>query len=261
MTIRHTATIVALAAGVLIGCAESNALTQIDPGDDTTQTPTDDPTAGADLGGVYAYFHSNVEVGIDGATVVIRSDGVPTHGSPYFNAGDSRYEAYNGTNGSFQLNPNRIAEQQLTFRIPVAPSPAGFNAATPLGPIGVSVNGVPIFNQYAGPDRPLTFEIDSFDQYNGHPQQTGQYHYHVEPVALTTELGEDALIGVLLDGYPVYGPLENGSYVTNADLDALHGHVGATPEFPEGIYHYHITSEDPYINGAGFYGTAGTVSQ
>jgi hypothetical protein len=36
-----------------------------------------------------------------------------------------------------------------------------------------------------------------------------------------------------------------------------------TPESPQttpGTYHYHITLEDPYINGNGFYGNAGTVS-
>ena len=260
MTIPHTAATMALAAAVTLGCASSNDPTQLDDGNTDSGNNTD-PTGGTDLGGVYAYFHTNVEISVDGSTVVIRSDGVPTHNSPYFNTTDSRYEAYNGTNARFMLNPNRIREQQLTFRLPIGPSPASLNTATPLGPIGVSLNGVPIFNQYAGPNRPLTDEIDTFDHYNGHPQQTGQYHYHVQPVALTAELGEDALIGVLLDGYPVYGPLEDGVYVTNADLDALHGHVGPTADFPDGIYHYHITSEDPYINGAGFYGTAGTVSQ
>jgi hypothetical protein len=43
-------------------------------------------------------------------------------------------------------------------------------------------------------------------------------------------------------------------------LDDLHGHYGVTGDFPGGIYHYHITADDPYINGSGFYGTAGTVT-
>ena len=122
------------------------------------------------------------------------------------------------------------------------------------------MNGVAIYNQYAGPSRPLTFEADSFDQYNGHPQQTGMYHYHVEPLYITGHNGDDALVGLLLDGFPVYGPVEDGAPVWNDDLDDLHGHFGPTADFPDGIYHYHITAEDPYINGAGFYGVAGTVS-
>ncbi|MFM7852722.1 MAG: YHYH protein [Flammeovirgaceae bacterium] len=89
----------------------------------------------------------------------------------------------------------------------------------------------------------------------------GGYHYHVEPLYLTTANGKSALLGFLLDGFPVYGPNENGKTITNTDLDAYHGHTGVTTEYPNGIYHYHITSADPYINGSGYYGVPGTVSQ
>ena len=123
--------------------------------------------------------------------------------------------------------------------------------------IGVSVNGVVFYNQYAGPNnQALTNEINSFDQFLGHPQNSGQYHYHVEPTYLTSQFGNDAFLGLLADGFPVYGPVENGKTITNSDLDAYHGHTSATADFPNGIYHYHITlNEDPYINGNGFYGT------
>jgi len=89
---------------------------------------------------------------------------------------------------------------------------------------------------------------------------TGQYHYHVEPLYLTTSKGKGALLGFLLDGFPVYGPLENGKTLTDSDLDALHGHTSVTTDYPNGIYHYHITAAAPYINGDGFFGTAGTVT-
>ena len=130
-----------------------------------------------------------------------------------------------------------------------------------MGPIGISLNGVVFYNQYAGPDQPLTNEIDSFDQYLGHPQMSGQYHYHQEPTYLTANLGSDVLLGWLMDGFPVYGPVENDVRVTNADLNDYHGHNHATAEYPNGIYHYHITDADPYINGSGYFGTPGTVSQ
>jgi len=126
--------------------------------------------------------------------------------------------------------------------------------------IGVSLNGVPFYNQYAGPSQPLTNEINSFDQYLGHPDQTSRYHYHEEPSYLTTQKGKSALLGFLLDGFPVYGPLENGTTLVSSDLDAYHGHSHATTEYPNGIYHYHITSDAPYINGSGYYGTPGTVT-
>ena len=35
----------------------------------------------------------------------------------------------------------------------------------------------------------------------------------------------------------------------------------APAEYPDGIYHYHVTDADPYINGAGFYGTPGTLNR
>ena len=55
-----------------------------------------------------------------------------------------------------------------------------------------------------------------------------------------------------------YGPVEDGTKITNDDLDEYHGHTSATAEFPSGIYHYHITDDLPWINGGEFYGTAGT---
>ena len=231
---------------------------------ETAEVPVPDPDPTPDsteLPDVYQKIYGASQIYLDGNFVVIQSNGVPDHGSPYFNSGNSNYEAYNGTNSSFHLNPNRISSQSFTFRIPLNPSKASNSTATPLGPIGVSLNGVPFYNQYAGPNnRALTNEINSFDQFNGHPQQSGQYHYHIEPLFLTQEKGKDALLGFLTDGFPVYGPEEDGKRITNSDLDAYHGHTSKTEDYPDGIYHYHITDEDPYLNGNGFYGTPGTIS-
>ncbi|MBI3967429.1 MAG: YHYH protein [Chloroflexi bacterium] len=215
----------------------------------------------AGLPAPYGKLGSNVVANVVDDQVVIRANSVPDHGSPYFAPTDPRYEPYNGSNPSFRLNPNRIAEQTLVFRLPLSPQRATTNVATPLGPIGVALNGVAIFNQYAAQRAPLTNEINSFDQYNGHPERTGLYHYHVEPLALTQIFGKDALLGFLLDGFPVYGPEENGRTITNADLDQFHGHYHATPEYPNGGYHYHVTAEAPYVNGNGFYGTPGSVGR
>lgn len=210
---------------------------------------------------IFQKFTDNVNVYVDGDYLVIETDDLPNHPSPYFSQSDSRYEAYNGSNNNYQQNPNSIVEQSMTLRIPLSPQPASSNEATPLGAMGISINGVVFFNQYAGPNnQALTSEIDSFDQYLGHPQQQGAYHYHQEPTYLTSTNGSDALLGWLLDGYPVYGPVENGQRVSNSDLDDFHGHSHATTDYPDGTYHYHITDADPYINGSGFYGVPGTVS-
>ncbi|MEP6834115.1 MAG: YHYH protein [Gemmatimonas sp.] len=221
-------------------------------------TGTETGTISADAPAFYKNFTNGVNVIVEGNYVVISSRNLPDHKSPYYGVGNANYEAYNGTNSRFSLNPNRIAESQLKLRIPITPTKLTTPSPTPLGPIGIALNGVAIFNQYAANNQPLTGEIDSFDQYNGHPAPTGEYHYHAEPTYLT-RTSREALIGVLLDGYPVYGPMENGAFVLTSNLDAAHGHTSATKEFPAGIYHYHTTSDAPYINGSGFAGTPGTV--
>lgn len=241
---------------LLINCSSSseNVNPELEP-----TTGTNDNSS---LPAGFSKYSSNVEAYIEGEFVVIKANSVPTHKSPYFSTSDALYEAYNGTNANFKINPNRIVSREVTYRIPLNPQKATGNQATPLGAMGVSINGVPFYNQYAGPNnQPLTSEIDSFDQYGGHPQQQGQYHYHLEPFYLTKEKGKDALLGYLVDGFPVYGPEENGQTIPNSSLDAYHGHTHATTEYPNGIYHYHITDADPYINGSGFYGVPGTISQ
>ena len=220
---------------------------------------------GTEVPSVYSKIYGATAITSDGTYLTIKTTGLPDHKSVYYASGNALYENFSGTTfgGSrFNKNPNAISSQMYTFKIPLAPKVASTHAATPLGPIGVALNGVPFFNQYAGPSQPLTNEIVSFDQYWGHPQQSGQYHYHVEPLYLTTvKTSKSALLGFLLDGFPVYGPQENVADVITSSLDVYHGHSHVTTEYPGGIYHYHITNTDPYINGNGFYGTAGTVTQ
>ncbi|WP_338814268.1 YHYH protein [Bernardetia sp. Wsw4-3y2] len=227
---------------------------ETEPDDNTDTEITEVPS-------VYKKIYGASDIYLEGEFVVIKTNGTPDHTSPYYTDA-SKYEEYNGTNPNWNQNPNKIASFNLTFKIPLNPVKASNNAATPLGIMGVSLNGVAFFNQYAGPNnQPLTSEINSFDQYNGHPTGTSMYHYHVEPLFLTAAKGKDALLGFLLDGFPVYGVIENGVAVDNSDLDEFHGHTHTTEDFPNGIYHYHITDAAPYINGNGFYGTAGTVTQ
>ena len=128
---------------------------------------------------------------------------------------------------TFAKNPNSISTGLYTFKIPIKPVAATKVTATPLGAIGISLNGVPFYNQYAGPNQPLAGEMTSFDQYYGHPAPGGKYHYHVEPLYLTqVKADKMALLGFLLDGFPVYGPWESGkelSIPVSAALYTYHG--------------------------------------
>jgi hypothetical protein len=214
------------------------------------------------ISAILQYFEgTGLNYELNGNTITFTTQDLPNHTSPYWPVNHELYETYNGTNPSWNKNPNNISTQSITLNIPLKPAEASNHEPTSLGAIGVARNGVVFYNQYAGPNnQPLTFEINSFDQWLGHPQQFGQYHYHQEPTYLTTQFGEDAFLGLLSDGFPVYGPLENGERLNSSDLDEFHGHTGPTEDFPDGIYHYHITADDPYINGNGYFGTPGNIS-
>ena len=220
----------------------------------TTTTPTTTPTTTTSTQSMFSKFSGNgVSVSFDGTTAVIRTSDTPDHKSPYWGSSSANYEA---PHSGMQVNPHSIATQNITFRITTTPAAATNTSDTPLGPIGISVNGVVFYNQYAAGRQPLTSEIVSFDRYNGHPNPNNQYHYHFEPLSITAS-SRSRLIGVLLDGFPVYGPLDSDG-TTPGNLDGCNGHTSATADFSSGIYHYHTTSAVPYISGC-YRGTSGTV--
>jgi hypothetical protein len=218
--------------------------------------------------------------------MVIKTTDVPDHKTPFFGVGNAKYEAYNGDNPNFSTSINLMGNisdptlltQSITFTLPRKPAKASTNASTSLGPMGIGRNGVVFFNQYNGAGAALdALEINNADQYLGHPTPSmggmgAQYHYHYEPKWLTKTFGNSSFMGFLLDGFPVYGPYENGVKITNAMLDDFHGHISSTEDYPnDKIYHYHTTSAAssipdvlktaaPYINGGKYYGTKGIVN-
>ena len=237
---------------VAIGCKKN-----------TTDSGTTNPTTNT-VPAVYSKIYGATNITSDGTYITVKTNGLPDHISCYWPTSNSLYRAFTGTttfNGeTFARAPNDILEKSYVFKIPINPAVNSAHSATPMGAIGFALNGIPLYNQYAAGGVALGNEKKGFDQYYGHPQAQGGYHYHVEPLYLTTVKGtKSSLVGFLLDGFPVYGPEENGAAVTG--LDAYHGHTSTTLEYPNGIYHYHFTSTDPYLNGSGFYGTPGTVTQ
>ncbi|GAA5090162.1 hypothetical protein GCM10023210_15910 [Chryseobacterium ginsengisoli] len=248
----------------LLGIVSTTLFFSCSSSDDATGQNDTNSGNNTEVPAIYKKIYGASSITSDGTYVYIKTTGTPDHKSVYYPTTNSLYENFSGTTYggyTFSKNPNSISTKNYTFKIPLNPAVNSAHSATPLGPIGVSLNGVPFFNQYAGPNQPLSGEIVSFDQWWGHPAPGGDYHYHVEPKYLTTvKASKSALLGFLLDGFPVYGPEEGGVVVANASLDAYHGHTTVTADYPNGIYHYHITSSDPYINGNGFYGTPGTVS-
>lgn len=204
--------------------------------------------------GFAKFIDAYTDVYVSGDYVIVETTGVPNHNSPYWGTGHPNYSS---PQSGMNVNPNIITTQNFKFYIPLSPTVASSVSSTPLGSIGVSLSGVPFFNQYGGPNnQPLDNEIASFDSYYGHPQQSGEYHYHWEPLYLTSE-DSSILVGYSLDGFPIYGPTNqsDGQYPT--DLDEINGHTHVTEEYPDGTYHYHATATVPYLIG-GFRGQVGS---
>lgn len=204
------------------------------------------------------FYSDDVTVQVTDEELIITTKDLPDHKSVYYSQNDPLYEFYQGQD--FRQNPGQIGEQNIVLTVPRYPEEASNHQSPGLGPMGVAINSVVFFNQEAGPGDDIFEELYTFDQYDGHPAGD-QYHYHIEPSWLTELKGSDAFLGVLLDGFPVYGPMENQTEITNDDLDDYHGHFGVTADFPDGIYHYHITVDYPWINGDGYYGIPGTKTQ
>ena len=117
---------------------------------------------------IYKKIYGATSITNDGTYITIKSNGVPDHKSVYYPTSNPLYQAFSGTTFggyTFSQNPNTIESQTLTFKIPVNPAEAITHAATPLGPIGVALNGVPLFNQYNGQDNPcLLYTSDAADE-------------------------------------------------------------------------------------------------
>ncbi len=116
---------------------------------DDTAPATAPTTVDTQVPDVYRKIYGASSITLDGDYVVIKAKNLPDHKSPYYSG--TSYEAYNGPNARYKQNPNTIREQSFTYRIPLHPKEATRKSATPLGSIGVSLNGVAFFNQLSRP--------------------------------------------------------------------------------------------------------------
>ena len=148
---------------------------------------------------------NKVSIEVKGDVRIIRSNGIPAHATGAFpNRG----------------NPNRIAPQNYSFRVPAKPTVA--NRVTPLQmqDFGIAINGVPFdpgaAEFYLG-NRQSGWQYEALsgavplgiDQSYAHVQPTGAYHYHGLPTHLLESLKLDKskhspIVGWAADGFPIY---------------------------------------------------------
>ncbi|TGL03670.1 YHYH protein [Leptospira levettii] len=203
---------------------------------------------------------------VSGSNYVFRSQNIPNNKSFYFGSTSPMYEAL--ASGQKSAGNNQISSQCLVYTIPSTPvAKTGTLTGTQSGyaSVGITVNGLAIFNNAAAAPDTLSTEAQTFDKYNGHPQSSGVYHHHSQPLNVSNN--NSNLIGMLIDGYAVYGrdcKDSSNNITTPGDLDSNHGHTTTTQHFSIATYHYHFASDATAgistLIGSYFHGTPGTVS-
>jgi hypothetical protein len=228
---------------------------------------TDAETTAATLHLAFAEFDTdNTDIMLSGSNVVLETNGLPNHTSPYWSNTTSR--SITGPNGNImttvsdsnhplwveptvtshdQMAPGNIDDFNGSYSLTVSATPqlASSSTSTGLGAIGISVTGSVIYNDEEGPNIPLDNAVGSLDYTAAHtgPQS---YHYHLEPKAWSDD--DEELIGIIADGFFLYGRKCNSTNDYPSDLDASGGHTSTTQHSEgESEYHYHIQNE-LYLN-------------
>jgi len=205
----------------------------------TPASPTTPITTSGRCGTImesFSPFAATVGVTCDGSYAYISSNGMPAHQM---------------MTGIVATNQQVPIPQDFTgsnaWRIPLTPvkGTATTSYDTFNGPIGIAVNGVPIFN----PDRPGsngpvdTVAGGELDVCNGHAGRADDYHYHAAPTCMMKEIDATRQpIGWAVDGYGIYGFTRSDG--STPSRDACGGETD-----PAGDYRYHVTSRYPYILG------------
>lgn len=210
----------------------------------------------ADVPAFYKKYFRCVDVSMSGGDVVLKIDDLPPHRSPYYAKSDPNWIAFDTQGGTHFQNPNQLSAQSFSVRIPADPVPKGLTIGKTLvdgqggtsvdeyhpkpgAAPGVSLDGVAMFHGVAAPGDDLAKQAFTFDDYEGHPEPTGAYHYHgaspgplaalrANGLVKSTKPGaaEVELYAIMCDGALVLGCTElDGTAPDSSDFDAQNGHV------------------------------------
>ncbi len=214
---------------------------------DTDDTGTSTATGATPVSAFDEFNSDAVTISFDGDEITIESNALLNHTSPYWDEDNVLYIDPVVANEQ-QMSPGKINEGSYTVTVPTIPEIAAASSATGLGAIGIAISGAPIFNDEEGPNVQLSENVASgFDYAGGHMGPTG-YHYHLEAadVEENTLLSQDdeKLVGILQDGFLLYGRKCNSTGAYPTDLDESGGHNSSTQHSDgDEFYHYHIINE------------------
>jgi hypothetical protein len=223
-------------------------------GVDTTPDATTGGSTALQEGYMKATWAAGVTVTFGDCTIRYQSNGLPNH------ARDAEYAVPNAgamvpTSSTAHAATDPSTEQNYDVTLSTCPTLQTTSKATSLGNIGYIISGASLFNPYEGDGVTVAlannFSVTNangdpvyfVDACNAHPTPSGQFHYHGLPPCVTAQVdqsgGPSHLIGVALDGFPIYGDRDaTGAQITEAQLDECNGITSPTPEFPDGVYHY-----------------------
>ncbi|MCI2227832.1 YHYH protein [Polaribacter sp. MSW13] len=224
-----TLSILAILFTVIIACSSSSDIEE--ELEETTGT----------LHNAFADFDTaETDIYLQGSNVVIETTGNPNHTTPYWGSGHAKYVAPTVTSEA-EMTPSLIPGYDAAASLTVSqhPSLASSTTNTSLGAIGIAVSGAAIFNDQEG-NGALDQAAGSLDYTGGHigPQE---YHYHLEPRAWTND--DENLVGIISDGFFIYGRKCNSTGTYPTDLDASGGHTSTTQHTDSAEYHYHIIND------------------
>ncbi len=226
-----------------------------------------------DVPAFFADYFRCVDISMDGGVVVITSANQPPHLSWYYDQANDLYTQFESRGNEYYQNPNTIDDASFTLRIPVTPTESGVtvddstvnldtgdNTDYKFGVAGVALDSASYFNPLAAPGDDIEDEKYSFDLNEGHPENTGTYHYHapalgpltvLQSLGLTTSnipgVAEIELYGIMCDGTVLFGETELDGSAASDDLDAQAGHTHDIVDADrtvllEARYHVHMAS-------------------
>lgn len=238
-----------LFASFFYACSEDDD-TNNDTTTDSDFITIDDPIDTTVIHAAFAAFDEDyTDIYLDGTNVVIETLGIPNHTTPYYSESHPLYVAPTVTSEA-DMTPTRIDTSGRDFEASLTvsqnPEKATSTTATELGSIGIAVSGAFIYNDQEG-NGPLGGAAGSLD-FTGAHIGPSNYHYHLEPKAFTND--DDDLVGIISDGFFIYGRKCNSTGTYPTDLDTSGGHISTTQHTNAEEYHYHIINE--------IYSTTGT---
>ena len=207
----------------------------------TASSPGSSTSCGYVSSSTRASKSGNATVSCDGTYAYVSSIGITT--APMMNG---------ITSTNLQIPVPQNFQGANGWKIPLNPAIAATPTNVTDGPLGVAINGVPIFNPctqggcVTGGDTKVLGQLDTC---NGHSGRADDYHYHAAPNCMMADqpatYWDTHPLGWALDGFAIFGYRDADG--TTATRDTICGGNTKTVSNAPAGYSYHVTDASPYV--------------